>query len=234
MRRKTERIAEALRQQLAGHLETLRPVLAPERVFGRLAGGKTDVLTADRALKDLREKYATFGAAPYNLSAEFDPGWLSLTGNALELFPWEYTYLLGTKKITMTSAARWVLNFKSNCPFARVRAAAEGAEPGRPDVLRQFVVNSLALAAVIRANPGLFTLFADLRHELKIESPAELKGLPVITLSANVSSFRPADDLITAATAFSGVPAFVELLDLESLASPRDPFKERLAQLVAG
>ena len=35
----------------------------------------------------------------------------------------------------------------------------------------------------------------------------------------------------TAATAFSGVPAFIELLDLTALQSPKDWFKEELDEL---
>jgi hypothetical protein len=66
---------------------------------------------------------------------------------------------------------------------------------------------------------------------LKIETPPELKGLPIVTITACLTSFRPADDLIQAATAFSGVPAFIELLSLDAVQSPKDVLRERLEEL---
>ena len=62
--------------------------------------------------------------------------------------------------------------------------------------------------------------------------PAALKGLPIVTLTSCLASFRPADDLILAATAFSGVPAFIELLHIESLRQPADPLQSRLNDLL--
>ena len=41
LRRKTEAVSRFLKQQIAWHLETLRPLLSPERVLGRYAGGKS-------------------------------------------------------------------------------------------------------------------------------------------------------------------------------------------------
>ena len=97
--------------------------------------------------------------------------------------------------------------------------------------MRQFAVNSLVLQLVLARNPGLVQLFHDLRFELKSETPSELKGLPIVTVTSVLTSFRPADDLISAATAFSGVPAFIELLDLKALQAPRDRLREKLDEL---
>jgi hypothetical protein len=85
---------------------------------------------------------------------------------------------------------------------------------------------------VLNRNPGLAHLFRDLRYELKTETAAELKGLPLVTITSCLQSFRPADDLITAATAFSGVPAFIELLNLETVQTPKDALKERLEEVL--
>jgi len=41
-----------------------------------------------------------------------------------------------------------------------------------------------------------------------------------------------ADDLILAATTFSGIPAFVELIDTDATARLQDPLKTRLQELV--
>ena len=233
LRAKTERVSEALRHQLSVHLETLRPMYAPDRVFGKLTGGKIDVLTADRALAEVREKIAAFTGNPYNLSSGFEAQWLSLTGPTLELFPWEYAHDVGGRKITMTCPLRWVVNYRSGLSFGKLRAAVSGEEQARPELIRQFIVNALVLQAVLRFTPGFVQLFADLRYELKTETPPEFKGLPLVTITSCLESFRPADDLISAATAFSGVSAFVELLDIEASKSPRDLLKERIEQLLS-
>ena len=41
--------------------------------------------------------------------------------------------------------------------------------------------------------------------------------LPLLTIAACLPSFRSADDLILAVSAFSGVPAFIELLDVDAV-----------------
>lgn len=233
LRSKTESVSQALRQQLAAHLETLKPMYSPERIFGKLAGGKVEAPTADRALSELRKEYPAFTGAPFNLPATFDQHWLTLTGTSLELIPWEYAHDIGGRKITMTSPLRWVLNYKSGLTLGKLRAALTGEAKLQPEVLRQFVVNALVLQSVLRFTPGLAQLFTDLRYEMKTEALAEFKGLPLVTITSCLESFRPADDLITAATAFSGVPAFVELLDIEASKNPRDLLKERIEQLVA-
>ena len=94
------------------------------------------------------------------------------------------------------------------------------------------MVNALVLRLVLSRNPGLAQLFQDLRYELKTDNAPDLKGLPVVTITSCLTSFRPADDLIQAATAFSGVPAFIELLDLDAVQTPKDFLKERLEELL--
>src|SRR5262249_48045017 len=159
---------------------------------------------------------------PYDLPRDFDTHWLTLTGNSLELHPWEYNHLVQDRSITMTSPVRWVVNYRTNYPLTQVKNVLAGKETARPEYLRQFVVNSLVLQIVVARNPGLGQLFSDLRYELKTHTPEDLRGLPVLAITSCLPSFRPADDLIAAAAAFSGVPAFIELADLEAIKSPKD------------
>lgn len=228
LRRKTEAISQLLRQQIVGHFETLRPLLAPERIFGKAAGGKTDVPGADLALEELQKKYRQFTHKPYDLPADFNANWLTLVGNALELHAWEYVHPIQGKNITMSSPVRWVVNYRSNLDLPGVKTMLTGKESPRLDYLRQFVVNALVLQTLLARTPGLAPLFADLRYELKTETPNDLGGLPVVTINSILTSFRPADDLILPATAFSGVPAFIELVDRESLKSPKDNLKDKI------
>jgi len=232
LRRKTEAVSRFLRAQIAAHLETLRPLFAPERILGKYAGGKTEVSGAERALAELRQNYAPFTGKPYDLPETLDQNWLTLVGNALELHPWEYAHQVQGKLITMTCPIRWVVNYRANYTLAQVKSMLGGRETVRHEYLRQFAINALVLQLMLARNPGVGRLFQDLRYELKTESPLDLKGLPIVTITSCLASFRPADDLIQAATAFSGVPAFIELLNLEAVQTPKDTLKERLEELL--
>src|SRR5262245_54614622 len=88
LRSKTEIISRFLQEQLLGHLETLRPILSPERLFGKNAGSKSEIPLADRALAQLQQSYKSFVARPFDLPAEFDQYWLTLVGNRVALYPW--------------------------------------------------------------------------------------------------------------------------------------------------
>lgn len=232
LRRKTDVVSRFLKQQITGHLETLRPLLAPERIFGRYAGGKTDVNGAERALEELQKNYKGFTRKPYDLSDTFDTSWIGLVGSALELHPWEYTHEAQGKAITMTSPLRWVVNYRTNYNLIQVKNAIAGKETARPEYLRLFVINALVLQSLLAQSAGLVQLFGDLRYELKTESPADLRGLPVVTITSSLPSFRPSDDMIAAATAFSGVPAFIELIDLDAARAPKDLLREQLENLI--
>ena len=234
LRRKTEAVSQFLRQQIVQHFETLRPLIAPERIFGKLAGGKIDVSGDEAALAELQRNYRRFTSKPYDLPADFNHTWLTLIGNSLELHPWEYLHPIEGKVISMSSPVRWVVNYRSNYTLAQVKSVLAGKEPARLDYLRQFVVNALVLQLLLARNPGLQPLFSDLRYDLKTETPDDLRGLPVVTITSILASFRPADELILPATAFSGVPAFIELVDLETLKKPKDVLRERIEELLAG
>jgi hypothetical protein len=231
LRRKTEAVSKFLQHQIAADLETLRPLFAPERILGKYAGGKVEVTGTEHALVELMQSYKPFTNKPYDLPSDFDTNWLVLVGGAVELHPWEYVHPVQGKAITMTSPVRWVINFRTNYTLAQVKNVLAGKETVRQDYLRQFAVNALVLQIILARNPGLMRLFEDLRYNLKIETPPELKGLPIVTITACLTSFRPADDLIQAATAFSGVPAFIELLSLDAVQSPKDVLRERLEEL---
>lgn len=232
LRRKTEAVSRFLRDQIAAHLETLRPLFAPERCFGKYAGGKIDPSGVERAWVELQQSYKPFGKKPYDLPETLDQNWLPLVGNALELHAWEYVHPAQGKPITMTCPIRWVVNYRTNYTLAQLKSFLAGKDTTRPENLRQFVVNALVLAAVLQRSPGLVQLFRDLRYDLKTELLPELKGLPLVTITSNLTSFRPADDLIVAATAFSGVQAFIELLDVEGLRQPSDPLQAKLEALL--
>jgi hypothetical protein len=236
LRRKTEAVSKFLQEQLAAHLETLRPVLSPERVFSKFLGTKGDQTLADRAFVQLQQNYRPFSARPFEVPSEFDPHWLTLVGNRLTLYPWEYTHeartAQETKQITMASPVRWVVSFTSAYGLSQLRQGLAGKAERRVEHVRQFVVNALVTQLAISHAAGLGVLLTDLRYQLQTEYAPDLPKLPLTTITFGLPSFRPPDDLILAATSFSGIPAFIELVDTDAASRLQDPLKTRLQELV--
>jgi hypothetical protein len=236
LRRKTEAVSKFLQEQLAAHLETLRPVLSPERVFSKFLGTKGDHALADRVFAQLQQNYRPFSGRPFDIPSEFDPQWLTLVGNRLALYPWEYAHEARTdretKTITMASPVRWVVSFTSTYGLSQMRQALTGKGERRVEHVRQFVVNALVTQLAMSHATGLGALLTDLRYQLQTEYAPDLPKLPLTTITFGLPSFRPQDDLIMAATSFSGIPAFIELIDTDAASGLQDSLKTRLQELV--
>jgi hypothetical protein len=108
------------------------------------------------------------------------------------------------------------------------RRQGRAARRAHPPVRRQ---RAGAQASIAHAT-GLGALFGDLRHQLQTQYSPDLPKLPLTTITFGLPSFRPPDDLIMAATGFSGIPAFIELVDTDAAARLEDPLKTRLQELV--
>src|SRR5262249_54323896 len=162
LRRKTEVISKLLQDQVQAHLETLRPILSPELLFGRHAGAKGDVALADRALFQLQQLYKPFSARPFDLPSQLDQYCLTLVGNPVTLYPRENHYQAGrdreSKAISLTPPLRWVMSFSSAYTLAQLRQALAGKGERRPEHVRQFVVNALVTQLIITHIPGLVPL----------------------------------------------------------------------------
>jgi len=236
LREQTEAIAQLLLQQLTAYLETLRPLLAPRRLLGKYTGVKEDVTGADRAFAQLQEKYKQLYGKPFVLPAELEERWLANVDNRLELHPWEYSHQVKsereTKTVTMTSPVRWVLTYSSGATLAQTRQTVASKEARRSDAVCQFVVNALVMHALLARYAGLSQILTDLHYQVGPETLPGLGELPLMTITSCLPSFRPPDHLILTATRFSGVPAFIELIDVEALPNLADPLKTRLAEIL--
>jgi hypothetical protein len=236
LRGHTEAIAQFLRTQLQDHVETLRPLFAPRRLLGKYVGVKETVVGADRAFTQLQEQYRQVCGKPFGLPPELDEDALSVVDNRLELYAWEYAHeaksTRETKTITITSPVCWLLTYSSGYTLTQLRHALLAPTERRPDHLRQFVVNALLMAAVLARYPGLVQLFTDLRYQVHIDRAADFGALPLVTIRSCLSSFRPPDDLILAATRLSGVAAFIELIDMDGVHALPDPLKLRLEDML--
>ena len=133
LRRKTEAVSRFLKEQIAAHLETLRPMFAPDRILGKYAGAKAESPGSDRAWSDLQQSYRAFTGKPFDLPDPLDQQWLPLVGNVLELHPWEYVHEIQGKPITMTSPVCWAVNYRTNYSLANVKNVLAGKEAVRLD-----------------------------------------------------------------------------------------------------
>src|SRR5690348_13325543 len=89
-RSSTQAVSAIVEKQLLGYLHTLRSLLVPERLLGKLAGSKFDAPGADKALTELQETYRRLPGKPFDFPKEFETGWLEDVGVKLDLHRWEY------------------------------------------------------------------------------------------------------------------------------------------------
>jgi hypothetical protein len=236
LREKTEAISQFLQKQLKAYLETLRPLLAPRRMLGKYTGVKEDVVGAERAFAQLQEQYKGVCARPFALPPELDPDPLSNIDNRLDLHPWEYTHQAKgereSKLLTITSPMRWIFTYSSEYTTSQVTQTLASREQRRSDAVRQFVINALVMHAMLAKFPGIAQLLTDLRYDIQTEKSPALGDLPLVTIRSCVPSFRPIDDLMLTASRFSGVPAFIELIDIEALNTLPDPLKLRIEKIL--
>ena len=234
LREKTERLSQFLSQRLRNHLTTLYPILAPRRTFGKYVGFKEVIARADEAYTQLGEKYREVSGAPFDLRNDLDEEALSAMEYGIEVYPWEYTQQVGDKPIAMSCPFRWVITYRSDYPLSEMRRLMAGKGEPRKTSVRHFLVNALATQVVFSHNPGALELLDDLRYQVRIETGPGLGKLPLFTVSSNVSSFRPPDELMLSAIRLSGVPAFIELVDMEAARELADPLRQRIEKTLGG
>jgi hypothetical protein len=237
LRNKTEAASKLLDGQLKSYLETIKPLLAPRRVLGRHVASREDVNISDRMLDQLKAQYGqAVGRAPYGMTLEFPERTLTHLDNSTMVYPIEYLHAAthgGNQKVlTITSPVRWVLTYENGASPALVRQMLEGKVERRTETMKQFVVNALTMGLMIQTYPGLAKLLDALRYRVQSEVLTGFGNLPIITVHACLDSFRPPDDLLLTATALSGVPAFVELIQAESLRNYVDPLTEQLRNIL--
>jgi hypothetical protein len=231
LRRKTEAVSRYLHQQLLRYLDTIRPILEPARLLGA-TGGRGWM---ERSAADLRQSYEEFGRH-FKLRQEFDHERLAEGSSRFEVTPWEYVHEAsgerGTRQISMTVPTRWALTYGAEYDFPRMKRVVAGREQGQPEFVHHFVILALLLKLVLSKSGPIIDLLSALRFKISIEAVPELHNLPIGIVEFALPSFRPPDDLILTATALSGVPAFIELIDTDAMGQLEDPVKADIERLI--
>jgi len=236
MREQADVLSAFMRERLLRQLEVLRPLFSPRRILGRhvRGAGREDVPGSERALSQLRERFAAACGRPFSLPKELEEGPLS-GESVLELYPFVYPHSLEgdpERVISITDPVCWSVGYRSGYTLAELEGALANRSNLRVADARQFLLNGLVLELVLESIPKLSELLGDLRYTVEIEKRAHLGELPILTLRAPLPSFRPSDEVIATATRFSGVRAFIELIDVDALGSLRDPLREELGELL--
>ena len=234
LRPRTNEVASVLQAQLTQHLETLRPLLDPSRVLGK-GSGTGRISWMEKSLAEFRGLYEKFARA-FRAPLELDTDSLGDTDRKFEVHPWTYIHEArterDTRRITMTSPTRWIVTYPNELGIDRIKAIVSGAESGDIAPQNHFLLHTLLLRLVVEKSPRVAELMKALRFEFEMLPCAELHGLPLVTVRFALPSFRPNDSLILKATSLSGVPAFIELVDIEAVRAMKDPVMERLAKIV--
>jgi hypothetical protein len=238
-RKSTQVVSDFLEKRLIGYLETLRSLLVPERILGKLAGSKFEVPGADKALAELQENYRRLPGKPFDFAKEFEIDWLSEVGVKPEIQRWEYSREISTdsgkRAVAFTSPTRWILSYGPGYSVPQaIQAFSRRQDRRGTDQLRQFVVNMLVMQSLIARSGGLTSLIGELRYDVRTETHPGLSALPVVVVQSQIPTFVPPESVIAAATELSGINAFIELIDLEAIRQLSDPFKEKIAQLIPG
>jgi hypothetical protein len=232
LREKTERLSAFLSERLKSHFNTLYPILAPRRVFGKYLGSKEVIAQADKAYRQLIERYREVSGSPFDVPSELDEEALSAMEQGIDVHPWEYTLQAGDRAVTISSPVRWVMTYRSAYSLSDMRRLIiRGGEVRKAAAVRHFIVNALASQIVFSQNPGAAQLFKDLRYDVIIEPGPSLGKLTLLTIALGISSFRPPDDLILSAVRLSGVPAFIELVDTEAVRQLADPLRQQVEKI---
>jgi hypothetical protein len=236
LRKLTRAIAELFRGQLKEHLATLTPLFRPQIVLGQHVENevKTFVKGTDAAFKEMQALYAKIGSSrPFSFTPELKAP-LQVISTALEFMPAEYAYQAkterDTKTVTVTSPLKWGLSY-SGFGLRRIRELA-GERTRTTHELETAVQHTLMLHSVLTRQPNIGKLFEALRFPIAIEQAAGLGELPVVTISGVIGTIRPPDEVIIENTEVSGTDSFEEVVDLSQIASLRDPFREKLTELV--
>jgi hypothetical protein len=237
LRKNTEKIAKILDKRLKGYLNLLKPLFIPRKLLGTYikSSSMEEISGSDKAFAELQEQYAAICEKPFGLPKKLKTP-LPPISNKLDAIPFRYSLYIGDspKKATnITAANRWILSYRSECPYNRLKAMVMGEEKRQPDDMKQSLIEHLTMVILLKHFKDLIQLFQDLRYEVVIQKLEDLGGLPVVILKASIESFLPPDDFILQITQLSGIPAFQEIIDLDAVEKMPDPFRETLQQAIS-
>ena len=236
LRKLTRAASEFLRTEMKDYLGTLSPLLRPNTVLGGYIQGtaKDPARGAEQAFNELAALYDKVATQkPFELNRELKAPFEVISA-ALDINLMEYTYTAKnatqSKSVTVACPLKFTLTYTGFSPAkltellaARERDAAQ---------IQSFIIHYLVMHVVTEKQTGVRKILESLHFPVTTGYSQEFGQLPLTYISSSVSTFRPPDEVLIESTEVSGMDAFEEIVNLEDIASLRDPLKERLLKLI--
>lgn len=237
LRRLTRALETSVRGWVQGHVAALAPLLRPRPVLGEFVqspGKETPLRAPDRVWKEVEALYEAIAPrAPFSLARDLKPP-VDVPGTTLELAESDYVHETtgaDQRRITVTKPFEWIVSYSGTGPaLMRKLLADKNRDAGE---LQRLVLVSLILHIVLKQQAAVGAVFADLRIPLETRRRPEFGELPVTVLVSAIPTVRPPDDVLVQSTEMTGTSAFQEVVDVERLAGLADPFRSRVAEVLA-
>lgn len=237
LREQTAKISEFLHAELTGALQSLWPLMAAKRVFGQHLSPRESVKGADEALGEIQQRFEQVRERPFGLMGEMTTEDLASAAAGMSLTPWQYDYVATSGDqstvVLVTSPNKWSFSYKSDYTLPQISKALREKQDLWPGPTRSFIVNALAMDLMFQRNRGLVSILESVGFRVATEKLETTGDLPLVTIESNLSASLPPDELLVKAARFSGVPAFIELIDSSAIADYEDPFTRKLQALLA-
>lgn len=229
----TKDVSQFCQKQLRGYLETMALLLRPRRFLGDAIEGseRESAGGSERSVAELRELYKRVAVRPFDLRPELSFPLESIS-TQIQLHEWEYAHETktdrGWRTIKVTAPLTWVVSYSSPYPLSILRQVVAGQAERDPEAVRGFVLRACLMHLHFTKFPAIADLLAGLRYRVETRRSPELGDLPLLTVSAPLSTHRPPDNLVTMASGVAGGASFAEVLDVASVRGLRDPLRHEV------
>jgi hypothetical protein len=233
----TKEVSKFCHRQLRGYLDAMAILFRPRRILGEaIEGGERETAAgAERTLTELRELYRKVALRPFDLRPELNTPLESIS-TQLQFYEWEYQHETKTERgwqsIKVTAPLTWVLAYSSPYSLSMVRQVLAGKEKRDAEAVKAFVLRACILHLQFAKFPAIAELFAGLRYTVEVRRSPEMGELPLVTISAPITTLRPPDNLVTVASGLAGGATFAEVLDINTVKHLQDPFREEVATIL--
>jgi hypothetical protein len=233
----TKEVSQACLRHLKAQTDAMAPLFRPRRYLGNHieATGKEAVPAADRNLADLKELYARVAVKPFDLRPELQVP-IESVSTQLQFDEWEYAHAIetdrGWQSIRVTAPLTWVVSYTTSYSLSTLRSVVAGNGQRDVDAVRAFVLRACLINELFTKIPALADLLAALRYRVEVRKSAQLRDLPLVTISAPFRTFRPADKLVMMASGLAGGASFAEVLEVESVQTLSDPLRDEALEIV--
>lgn len=237
LRTVTQALSQSMLARVRAHLDALSLLFRPRRFLGdHMEGtGREAVLGADQNVAELGELYRRVAVKPFDLRPELaNP--LESVATQFHLHEWEYLHTTqtdrGWQNIRVSTPLMWVLTYASPYSIATLRDVMGGHAQRDTEAVRAFVLRACVIHELFRKTPSLAELLSALRYRVEVKWSPQFGDLPFVTISAPFRTFRPPDNLVALAAGMAGGQAFAEVLDVDSVRSLSDPFRDETLHIL--